>query len=115
MQQRLVADLSFPLHRSGRRGDALDELVDEARLADARSATQHDHVAAFDRDGDPANGEEYWVPWMRPDELLVPAVSGRLKAGLAGSNSYSSHCRSCAVESGPASAGIRSIRFDRAD
>jgi hypothetical protein len=35
----------------------------------------------FDRDGDPANGAEFRVPWLRPEDVPVPAVTGRLMAG----------------------------------
>ncbi|MEN8007742.1 MAG: FlgD immunoglobulin-like domain containing protein [Candidatus Krumholzibacteriota bacterium] len=37
---------------------------------------------SFDRDGDPANGEEFHVPWIRPDDVPVPAVTGHLQASL---------------------------------
>jgi len=36
----------------------------------------------YDRDGDPGNGAEFHVPWLRPEDAPVPAVTGRLKAGL---------------------------------
>ena len=34
----------------------------------------------FDRDGDPANGAEFTVPWLPGDAGPVPAVTGRLAA-----------------------------------
>lgn len=34
----------------------------------------------FDRDDDPANGDEFHVPWLRPDDVPVPAVAGYLRA-----------------------------------
>jgi hypothetical protein len=34
--------------------------------------------AAFDRDGDPSNGAEHVVRWLRPQDIPVPAVAGRL-------------------------------------
>lgn len=34
--------------------------------------------AAFDRDGDPSNGAEHVVRWLRPQDIPVPALVGRL-------------------------------------
>lgn len=39
----------------------------------------------FDRDGDPLNGEEFNVPWLRPEDAPVAALSGWLTpAAMAG-------------------------------
>ncbi len=54
----------------------------EAMLASAAGAYITAWGVNFDRDGDPANGEEFNVPWLRPDEVPVAAVTGRLKAAL---------------------------------
>ena len=54
----------------------------EALLGSAAGAYRTAAGSCFDRDGDPANGEEFCVPWLRPDEVPVPAVTGRLKASL---------------------------------
>jgi hypothetical protein len=55
----------------------------EAMLASAGEAVVTALGQHFDRDGDPANGDEFHVPWLRPDEIPVPAVTGRLQAAVA--------------------------------
>ncbi len=55
----------------------------EAMLASAGEAVVTALGQNFDRDGDPANGAEFHVPWLRPDNVPVPAVTGRLLADLA--------------------------------
>jgi hypothetical protein len=55
--------------------DNLDDL-----LVLAANAVTIAEGQSFDRDGDPANGEEHWVRWLHPDEVPVPAVTGRLQA-----------------------------------
>jgi len=59
-------------------GDSFD-----AMLASAGEAVITALGRYYDRDGDPANGDEFHVPWIRPDEGPVPAVSGSLLASLA--------------------------------
>jgi len=59
-------------------GDSFD-----AMLASAAEAVITAQGKYYDRDGDPANGDEFHVPWIRPDEGQVPAVSGSLLASLA--------------------------------
>jgi hypothetical protein len=58
-------------------GDGLEEMLATAGEAVVTALGQY-----YDRDGDPANGEEFHVPWIRPDEGPVPAVTGRLIAAL---------------------------------
>jgi hypothetical protein len=55
--------------------DNLDDL-----LVLAANAVTIAQGQCFDRDGDPANGAEHCVPWLHPDEVPVPAVTGRLQA-----------------------------------
>jgi hypothetical protein len=59
-------------------GDSFD-----AMLASAAEAVVTALGKYYDRDGDPANGDEFHVPWIRPDEGPVPAVTGHLQASLA--------------------------------
>lgn len=59
-------------------GDSFD-----AMLASAAEAVITALGKYYDRDGDPANGDEFHVPWIRPDEGPVPAVTGHLQASLA--------------------------------
>jgi hypothetical protein len=54
----------------------------EAMLGSAAEALRVAYGSYFDRDGDPANGDEFHVPWIRPDEVPVPAVTGHLQAAL---------------------------------
>ncbi len=58
-------------------GDSYDAMLQCAAEAYSTAAGVY-----FDRDGDPANGEEFRVPWLRPDEVPVPAVTGRLQASM---------------------------------
>jgi len=39
--------------------------------------------ADLDRDDDPANGDEFHVPWLRPQDIPVAAVTGHLQASRA--------------------------------
>ena len=55
----------------------------EALFTNAAQAVATAFGKAYDRDGDPANGDEFHVPWIRPDEGPVPAVTGHLQASLA--------------------------------
>jgi hypothetical protein len=54
----------------------------EAMLLSAGQAVATAFGKSYDRDGDPANGDEFHVPWIRPDEGPVPAVTGHLRAAL---------------------------------
>ncbi len=54
----------------------------EAMLLSAAEAVVTAQGKYYDRDGDPANGDEFHVPWIRPDEGPVPAVTGYLQAAL---------------------------------
>lgn len=56
-------------------GQDMDDL-----LLNAAAAMATAEGVSFDRDGDPANGKEFRVPWLMPDEVPVPAVTGRLQA-----------------------------------
>jgi len=56
-------------------GNGLDDLLFNA--ANAKVVYQGE---AFDRDGDPANGNEFQVHWLHPDDVPVAAVSGSLTA-----------------------------------
>ncbi len=58
-------------------GAGMEEMLAHAAEAVTVALGQH-----YDRDGDPANGDEFHVPWIRPDEDPVPAVTGRLLANL---------------------------------
>lgn len=58
-------------------GAGMEEMLGHAAEAVTVALGQH-----YDRDGDPANGDEFHVPWIRPDEEPVPAVTGRLQAHL---------------------------------
>jgi len=59
-------------------GDSFDAMLLSAGQAVATAFGKY-----YDRDGDPANGKEFHVPWIRPDEGPVPAVTGHLQATLA--------------------------------
>ncbi|MCB1182287.1 hypothetical protein KDM41_02565, partial [bacterium] len=52
-------------------------------LDSASAAVLTAYGRSFDRDGDPANGAEFPVPWIRPDEVLVAALGGRLEGRFA--------------------------------
>ena len=54
----------------------------DAMLLSAGQAVATAGGKSYDRDGDPANGDEFHVPWIRPDEGPVPAVTGHLQAAL---------------------------------
>ncbi len=54
----------------------------DAMLHSAAGAYRVAGGKSYDRDGDPANGEEFQVHWIRPDEGPVPAVTGHLQASL---------------------------------
>ena len=54
----------------------------EGMLATAGEAVVTALGKYYDRDGDPANGDEFHVPWIRPDDGPVPAVTGHLMAAL---------------------------------
>jgi len=56
-------------------GGDLDEL-----LGNAAMAVETAYGAFYDRDGDPANGAEFQVPWVRPDDVPVAAMAGDLGA-----------------------------------
>jgi len=56
-------------------GGSEQEMLDHAGEAVVTALGQW-----FDRDGDSANGDEYHVSWIRPDEVPVPAVTGHLRA-----------------------------------
>ncbi len=43
------------------------------------------HGSCFDRDGDPANGDEFHVPWLSPEDTPVAAAAGYLEAAVSGS------------------------------
>jgi hypothetical protein len=58
-------------------GDGLEGMLATAGEAVVTALGQY-----YDRDGDPANGEEFHVPWIRPDDGPVPAVTGHLIAAL---------------------------------
>jgi hypothetical protein len=59
-------------------GNGLDDLVFNA--ANAVVVYQGE---AFDRDGDPSNGNEFQVHWLHPEDVPVAAVSGSLTASVA--------------------------------
>ena len=50
----------------------------DALIAAAAQAVVTARGVDYDRDGDPANGAEYNVPWLRPEDAPVPALTGRL-------------------------------------
>ena len=56
-------------------GVDLDALVQAAAEAVTTAMGQD-----FDRDGDPGNGDEFHVPWLRPGEIPVPNFTGDLRA-----------------------------------
>ena len=58
-------------------GDSFDAMLGNAAEAVVTAIGKY-----YDRDGDPANGDEFHVPWIRPDEGPVPAVTGHLQAAL---------------------------------
>jgi len=58
-------------------GEGLEGLLAAAGEAVVTALGQY-----YDRDGDPSNGQEFHVPWIRPDEGPVPAVTGHLIAAL---------------------------------
>ena len=64
-------------------GDGLDQL-----LWNAANAAIVYAGAAFDRDGDPGNGDEFIVRWLHPEDVPVSTVSGSLRTY---SNSYPVH------------------------
>jgi hypothetical protein len=49
-------------------------------LQNAAQAVLTARGLSFDRDGDPANGAEFTVPWLRTQDAPVAAVSGHLTA-----------------------------------
>jgi hypothetical protein len=54
-------------------GDGLDDL-----LFNAANAVVVYQGEAFDRDGDPSNGNEFQVHWLHPEDVPVAAISGSL-------------------------------------
>ena len=60
-------------------GAGLDDL-----LANAAEAVLTYQGAAFDRDGNPANGDEFVVNWLRQEDIPVAAASGSLAATATG-------------------------------
>lgn len=56
-------------------GSGLADLVSNAAQAVATS-----RGVAYDRDGDPGNGAEFVVPWLRAQDAPVSAHAGRLEA-----------------------------------
>lgn len=56
-------------------GTGLDEMI-----ANAAEAVATYRGKAYDRDGDPGNGAEFVVPWLRAEDAPVSASSGRLVA-----------------------------------
>ncbi len=56
-------------------GNGLDDL-----LFNAANAKVVYSGAAFDRDGDPSNGDEFVVRWLHPEDVPVAAISGSLEA-----------------------------------
>jgi hypothetical protein len=59
-------------------GAGLADLIDNAAEAVATC-----RGVAYDRDGDPANGAEFAVPWLSALEAPVSAHAGRLEAAVA--------------------------------
>lgn len=49
-------------------------------VANAAEAARVGRGHSFDRDGDPANGEEFLVPWLLGQDVPVAAIGGRLLA-----------------------------------
>ncbi len=58
-------------------GEGLDDLLANAAAAVGTALGDY-----FDRDGDPANFDEFNVSWLMPDEAPVPAVTGHLQVAL---------------------------------
>lgn len=56
-------------------GNGLDEMI-----ANAAEAVATYRGVAYDRDGDPGNGAEFIVPWLRAEDAPVSASGGRLLA-----------------------------------
>ena len=58
-------------------GASLNEMLGSAAAAVRIASGKY-----YDRDGDPGNGDEFHVSWIRPDEGPVPTVTGHLQAAL---------------------------------
>jgi hypothetical protein len=59
-------------------GSGLDDM-----LANAAEAVRACRGRSYDRDGDPANGQEFNVPWLLDEEVPVAAYAGHLLAVAA--------------------------------
>ena len=58
-------------------GEDLDQMLHNA----GRARLVYEGMA-FDRDGDPANGDEFLVRWLGPEELAVPVENPEIEEGI---------------------------------